>query len=160
MKHIELEKGLNAHIRKRRIIEAVLGVVFLVIGIVFTVLLEESKVVEEVGEGIFTYQYVTYYDNYVMGIVVGIMGFIPSVLFLLVDLLCSKVVTFQINRDMLTFYRGFIHTKLYVNGEEKGGISSGYYFEATLSDGSKVTVMRGKYTAHLVFSNGHPPIDV
>ena len=160
MKHIELEKKLNAHIRKRRIVEAVLGVVFLVIGITCNVLREESRVVEEIGEGIFTYQYVTYNNDFLWGIMVGIMGFIPSVLFLLVDLLCSKVVTFQINRDMLTFYRGLIHTKLYVNGEEKGGISSGYYFEATLSDGSKVTVMRGKYTAHLVFSNGHPPIDV
>ncbi len=160
MKHIELEKELKAHIRKRRIIEAIMGVIFLTIGITFNVLLEESKVIEKVGEGIFTYQYVTYNDNYAVGIVVGVMGFIPSVLFLFADLLCSKVVTFQINRDILTFYRGFIHTKLYVNGEEKGGIASGYYFEAPLSDGTKVTVMRGKYSAHLVFSNGHPPIDV
>ena len=60
MKHIELEKKLNAHIRKRRIVEAVLGVVFLVIGITCNVLREESRVVEEIGEGIFTYQYVTY----------------------------------------------------------------------------------------------------
>ena len=109
MKHIELEKELNAHIRKRRIVEAVLGVVFLIIGVTFHVLREESRVVEIIGEGIFTYQYVTYNNDFLWGIVVGIMGFIPSVLFLFADLLCSKVVTFQINRDILTFYRGFIH---------------------------------------------------
>ena len=160
MKHIELEKELNAHIRKRRIVEAVLSVVFLVIGVTFNVLREESRVVETIGEGLFTYQYVTYNNDFLWGIIVGILGFFPSVLFLFADLLCSKVVTFQINRDILTFYRGFIHTKLYVNGEERGGVVSGYHFEATLSDGSKVTVMRGKYSAHLVFSNGHPPIDV
>ena len=160
MKHIELEKELNAHIRKRRIVEAVLGVVFLVIGITCNVLREESRVVEEIGEGIFTYQYVTYNNDFLWGIMVGIMGFIPSVLFLIADILCSKVISFRINRDVLTYYRGFVHTKLYVNGEEKGSIAYGYYFEAPLSDGTKVTVMRGKWSAHLVFSNGHSPIDV
>ena len=160
MKHIELEKELNAHIRKRRIVEAVLGVVFLVIGITCNVLREESRVVEEIGEGIFTYQYVTYNNDFLWGIMVGIMGFIPSVLFLIADILCSKVISFRINRDVLTYYRGFVHTKLYVNGEEKGSIAYGYYFEAPLSDGTKVTVMRGKWSSHLVFSNGHTPIDV
>lgn len=160
MKPMELENELKTRIRNRRIVEAVLGVVFLVIGITCNVLREESRVVETIGEGIFTYRSVTYNNDFLWGIMIGIMGSIPSVLFLFADILCSKVVTFQIDRDILTFYRGFIHTKLYVNGEERGSIAYGYYFEAPLSDGTKVTVMRGKWSAHLVFSNGHPPIDV
>ena len=160
MKHMELENELKTRIRNRRIVEAVLSVVFLVIAVTFTALRDESKVVEEIGLGIVSYQSVTYNNDYLWGILVGVLGLIPSVLFLLADLLCSKVVTFKVNRDYITFYRGLVHTKLYVNGAEKGSIAYGYYFEAPLSDGTKVTVMRGKWSAHCVFSNGHPPIDV
>lgn len=160
MKHMELENELKTRIKNRRIVEAVLGVVFLVIGITCNVLREESRVVETIGDGIFTYQSVTYNNDFLWGNMIGIMGFIPSVLFLFADILCSTVVTFKVDCDFITFYRGLVHTKLYVNGEEKGRMAYGYYFEAPLSDGTKVTVMRGKGSAHCVFSNGHPPIDV
>ena len=79
---------------------------------------------------------------------------------MITDCLCSKVTTVPINRDYLTYYKGFLHTKLFVNGEEKGSVAYGCYLEAPLSDGSKVTVLRGKWSAHLLFSNGHPPVDV
>ena len=160
MKHTELENELNIRIRNRRIVESVLSVIFLVIAVTFTALREESKVVEEIGLGIFSYQTVTYNNDFLWGILIGVSGLIPSVMYLIADFLCSKVVTLRVNRDFITFYRGLIHTKLYVNGAEKGSIAHGYYFEAPLSDGTKVTVMRGKWSAHFVFSNGHPPIDV
>ena len=50
--------------------------------------------------------------------------------------------------------------RLYINGELQENISYGYYMEATLSDGTKVNVALGKWSAHFTFSNGHPPLDV
>jgi len=160
MKHIELENELRARIRKRRTIEAILSIIFWIIVIVFTVLYEQSKIVEEIGWGMFKYQSVSYNHNFLWGILVGALGFIPSIIFLIGDFVFSKLVTFEINGDYLTFYRGVAHTKLYVNGECKDGRSLGYYLEATLTDGTKVNVALGKWSAHLTFSNGHPPIDV
>ena len=50
---------------------------------------------------------------------------------------------------------------LYINGEYKDGLLLfGYHLEATLSDGTKVNVAIGKWSAHMTFSNGHPPIDL
>ena len=75
MKHIELENGLKSRIRKLRIVETILSIVFLVIAVTFTALRDESKVVEEIGYGIFTYQSVTYNNDYLWGILVGVLGF-------------------------------------------------------------------------------------
>ena len=53
MKHLELEKELTARIRKRRLIEGGVTVFLFVMGIVFAVLYENSKVYEKglLGEG-------------------------------------------------------------------------------------------------------------
>lgn len=160
MKHLELEKRLKAHIRKRRIIEAALSAVFLIILIVFAVLYEQSKTVEEIAWGPITNQSVTYNKDFLWGIMVGVLGYIPFVIFLIADFIFPKIVTFEINSDYITFYRGLIHTNLYINGELNDSITFGYYLEATLSDRTKVNVALGKWSAHFTFTNGHPPIDV
>jgi len=160
MKHLELEKRLKAHIRKRRIIEAALSAVFLIILIVFAVLYEQSKTVEEIAWGPITHQSVTYNKDFLWGIMVGVLGYIPFVIFLIADFIFPKIVTFEINDDYITFYRGLIHTNLYINGELNDSITFGYYLEATLSDRTKVNVALGKWSAHFTFTNGHPPIDV
>ena len=161
MKHIELENALKKRIKKRRRIAGVLSIIFLIIVVVFGVLYEESKVVEEIGFGSIKYQSVTYNYNFLWGILVGWLGFIPSIVFLIEDFLFSKLVTIEVQGDYITFYRGIIHRNLYVNGEYRDGLSLfSYYLETSLSDGTKVTVALGRWSAHLTFSNGHAPIDV
>jgi len=161
MKHIELENELKAFIRKRRIIESILGVVFLIIAIGFSVAREQSKNIEEIGWGPFRYQSVTYNENFQWGIMVGVFGVVIFATLLIADLIYSKVITVEVNGDYITLYRGSIHTNLYVNGEFKDGIVIiGYYLAATLSDNTKVNVALGRWTAHMSFANGHPPIDV
>jgi len=160
MNYIELEKKLTAQIKKNRIIEIILSVLFLIILIVFWVLFEQSRVVEDIGWGPIKYQSVTYNHNFSWGILVGAVGFIPSIIVFIADLLFTKLVSFEISCDYITFYRGLIHTNLYINGELKDSIVYGYYMEATLSDRTNVNVALGKWSAHFTFSNGHQSIDI
>ena len=160
MKHIELENQLKVRIRKRRMIEALLTLAFLTVVIVSAVLFGQSKGVEEISYGSIKHQSVTYNYDFMWGILIGVLGFTFSIIFWICDLVFSKVVTFEINGDFVTLYRGITHVNLYVNGQQKDCISTGYYLEAPLSDGTKVNVALGKWSAHITFSNGHPPIDV
>lgn len=160
MKHLELEQELRAHIRKRRIIEATLSVAFLAITILFAVLYAQSAVVEEISWGPIKHQTVTYNHNYSWGVLVGILGLTPSLVFWVADGLFSRLVTFEVSGDFVTFYRGIVHTNLYVNGVLNDSVSYRHYLEAPLSDGSKVNVALGKWSAHFTFSNGHPSMDV
>ena len=160
MKHTELENELKKRIRKRRIGSAVLSIVFLTIIIVFGVLYAQSKVVEEIGFGPIKHQSVTYNRNFTWGILVGVLGLTFSGIFLIADCIFSQAITFETGGDYITFYRGFVHTNLYVNGEERDNISFGYHLEAKLSDGTKVNVALGKWSAHFTFSNGRSPIDI
>ena len=160
MKHIVQEKELKARIRKRRIIEAVLCVVFLIIVVGFSVAREQSKVVEEIVWGPIKHQSVTYNENLQLGIIIGVQGLIICAICLVGDFVFSKVVTVEVNQDYITFYRGSLHTNLYVNGEYKDGAVLGYYLEALLSDGSKVSVALGRWKAHMTFGNGHSSIDL
>lgn len=161
MKYIALENALRSRMRKRRIIEVILCAVFLIIAVVFKTLYDQSKVVEEIGWGPFAYQSVTYNNDFLWGIMLGLLGFILSIIFLITDFVFSKLATMEVSGDYITFYRGLAHINLYVNGEYKDGLSLfGYYLEASLSDGTKVNVALGKWSAHLTFSNGHQPIDI
>ena len=161
MKHIALEAKLRKRIKKRRIIEAVLSVVFFVILIAFIILYEQSRVVEEVGWGPIKYQNVSYNYVFSWGILVGALGFVPAIISLVCDFVFGKLATFEVNGDFITFYRGFLHNNLYINGELKDSLTLfGYYLEAPLSDGTKVNVALGKWSAHMTFSNGHAPIEV
>lgn len=160
MKNTEIVKELRRHIAIRRIIVAALCVIFLVTFITFCILREQSKVVEEIGWGPIKHQLVTYNDNLSFGILVGVLGFVISIIFLLADFIFSRLEVFEIGEDSLAFYRGILHTNIYVNGELGSSIILGYHLEAVLSDGSIVNAALGKWSAHLTFTNGHPPIDV
>lgn len=160
MNHTQLEQQLNLRMRKRVFIEAALSAAFLGITILFAVLYAQSAVVSEVSIGPIKHQSVTYNYNFSYGILVGVLGLIPSLIFWAVDVLFSRLVTFGVGSDFVTFYRGILHTNLYVNGVQKDSASYRHYLEATLSDGSKVNVALGKWSAHITFSNGHPPMDV
>lgn len=160
MKHVKLETELKARIRKRRIWVAVWSIIFLMVIIAFSILYAQSKVVEEIGFGPIKRQSVTYNRDFTWGILVGALGLTVFAICLIADFVFSQVITFEINGDYITFYRGFLHTNLYVNGEEHDSISYGYYLEATLSDRTKVNVALGKWSAHFTFSNGHVPMDI
>ncbi len=161
MRHIELEQELRKRIKKRRIIEAMISLGFFIISIVFMIAYEQSKVVEELDWGFIKHQSVTYNYNWAWGILIGWLGFTPAMIALCVDLIYSKVATIEVNNDYITLYRGTAHINVYVNGEYKNGLFLfGYYLDAPLSDGTKVNVALGKWSAHLTFSNGHPPVDI
>jgi hypothetical protein len=160
MDHLKLESELRSRIKRRRIAEAVIASVFFAVAIVFLILREQSKIIEEVAIGPLKHTYVTYNDDFSWGILVGMMVFIPALIYLIGDCVFSKVITFNVNNDYITFYRGTLYTNLYVNGEYRDGIIYGYYLEADLSDGTRVNVAVGKWSAHVTFSNGYPPIDI
>ena len=162
MKYTELSTELNDRIRKRRIGGIIIGVIFLMILIVFNILYGQSKVVEEISVGSIERHSITYNGNFMWGILIGGFGLIYSVIFLIVDFVFSQVVAFDIDGDHITFYRGCVHTDLYVNGEKCDRLSFGFRnrMEATLSDGTKMNVALGKYSAHFMFSNNHPSMDI
>ena len=160
MNHLILEAKLRNHVRKRRIIETIICVVFFMIAVFFTIAYEQSKVIEEVDYFFGKHQSVSYNKNLLWGIFVGWVPFIPLFILLIVDFVFTKIVTVEVRENYVTFYRGLLHTQLYVNGEYKDGISFGYYLESSLPDGTKVNVALGKWSAHITFSNGYPPIDV
>ena len=160
MGHIELENKLKKRIKIRRITEAVLCVVFLIIAIVFTVLRDGSRTVEVIGKPPFVYESVSYNNSYVSGMVVGYLGLMWCIIFLIIDLLFVKLETVEVGRDHITFYKGVLRPSLYVNGSNDGLSWGGYYLEIPLSDGTRATASLGKWSVHLTFSNGHPPIDL
>lgn len=162
MDHISLENELRRRIKKRRLIEACVSAAFLIIAIAFMIAYEQSKVVKEIDMSIFgKYQSVTYNTNFVSGIAFGWIGCIYTIIFVIADLIHCKLETIEVGSDYVTFYRGIRHVNLYVNGEFKDGISwSSYHLEAPLSDGTKVFVALGRWTAHLTFSNGRQAIDL
>jgi amino acid transporter len=160
MKHITLENELKNRIKKRRIIIASVCALFFLIAIIFMIAYDGSREIKEIGEGIISYRTVTYNHDFAWGILIGWLLFSPLIVILIADLIFSKTVTVKVGEDHITFYRGLAHTSLYVNGEYKDGLSYGYHLEAPLSDGTKVYVALGKWSAHLTFSNGHPPIDI
>lgn len=161
MKHLELEKELTRRMKKRRVIGLAVCAVLLTIAIVFTVLYEQSKVVHEVGFGPIKHQSVTYNTDLLWGLMISWVPLIPLVIVVICDYLFVKFHTVQVGDDYITLHRGFSSIALYINGEERDSIIlNGYHLEAALSDGSKVHVALGKWSAYLTFTNGHPPIDL
>ena len=160
MQYTELEKKLKKRVRIQRLVKAVLSVVFFAITMIFYVLYENSKVVEDIGLELISYQEITYNTNYLFGVMVGLLGLIPSAWFLLMDFLITKIVSVKVGHDVITFYRGAFGSTLYINGEQKDSKRYARYLEGILSDGTHVTVMvRGTRKGRFIFSNGHPPIE-
>ena len=160
MRYTELEKELKKRVRIQRIVKAVLSVVFFVITMIFYALYENSKVIEDIGLELISYQEITYNNDYLFGIMAGLLGLIPSAWFLLIDFLITKIVSVKAGRDVITLYRGAFGSTLYINGEQKDSKGYARYLEGFLSDGTHVTVMvRGTRKGRFIFSNGHSPIE-
>ena len=156
MKHLELEKELTAKIRRRRLIEIGITAVWLFMGIVFAALYENSKVYEE---SFFGGLAVTESNMALYWLMAGsFMAAAFCAIVLFVDFMNSKFRTVEYHGGYITFYRGMLQCYLYFNGELKAS-GAGYYLEANLTAGTKVTVSIGRWSAHMTFSNGHRPID-
>jgi hypothetical protein len=155
MNHLELEKELTAKIRKRRLLEGGVTVFLFVMGIVFAILYDNSKAYEEGllgGLGVVDSNMALYWLMAGCFMAAAVCAIIP-----IIDLLYSKFETFEACGGYITLYRGMLKNYLYFNGELKAA-SAGYYLEAKLPGGTKVTVSFGRWSAHISFSNGRSPI--
>ena len=141
-KEIELfEKSLSKKINKRRIIEGVISVVFLITALVFSLLRESTKEVIIHGEGYLSWTETNYNNNYL-------------------------IETIKKNGHFITVYRGMKESALYINSQEKEKLtflSFSNVIETKLPDGVKVVVSfyRGAlFLAHVSFSDNNPSIDI
>lgn len=160
------EKRLSNHATKRRVITAALMIVFLVIGIVFWSLREASREVIVHGEGWFSYETVTYNNDYAVEIVIGFVTAMLIGCFLFTDLLCCRFRSVEANGHYVTVYKGMIKCSVYINGEEKDAIGIGSFtnvIDTKLPDGTKISVAfsRGAFMiAHISFSDNNPSVDL
>ncbi len=161
MNHIELESRLRQRIKIRRLSLGIATAVFLAVFLIFFIAYYLSGEVTVTGWGPFEYRSVEYNDSYLWGVLLGLVVFINSIILFIIDLVSSKFKTVEISGEYITFYRGLIHVSLYINGERADSLSFfNYYLEASLKNGIKVNVAVGKWSAHMSFTNGYPPIDL
>lgn len=162
----KLEKRLSKNILIRRLIIALLCFVFFVIGIVFSSLREASKEVIVHGEGIFSYETVTYDNGYAVGIIIGFLAATILGCILFTDLAFCRFRTTEANGYYVTVHRGMNRCEVYVNGELKdmiGMFSFTSVIDTRLPDGTKLTVSfsRGAFMiAHVSFSDNNPSVDL
>ncbi len=155
---LKTEEKLRKRMKIRRIITGALIISFLILLVVFWLLYRNSRTVEVIDYGFIDKEKVSYNTDYIFGIAFAFCAFMASVGTLISDLIFSRLVTVEMNSSYITYYRGIIHTQLYINGEYRDGLSFDRYFrsylEGTLPDLTKVTVSLGKWYAHMSFSNG------
>ncbi len=161
-----LERELSRRLRTRRIVTGILHIVFLILGVMFTVMREATKEVVVIGEGIFSYDYVTYNDNYVIGIVPCLLIATAAGCILFTDVIFSRYRTIEVNGHSITVYRGMHRCLVYVDGEETdciGPFSMTHVVDGRLPEGTKFSVSfsRGALLlAHISFSDDNLPIDL
>jgi hypothetical protein len=162
----DFEKRLSNHAIRRRVITAAFMIIFLIIGIVFWSQREASREVIVHGEGLLSYETVTYNNDYAVGIVIGFVTAMLIGCFLFTDLLCCRFRTAEANGHYITVYRGMMKCSVYINGEEKDSIGMGSFtnvIDTRMPDGTKISVAfsRGAFMiAHISFSDNNPPIDL
>ena len=165
-KQEELEHTLSKMNLIRRLIEGGALILFSAIAILFYALREASKEVKIIGSGFFTYESVIYNEDYLIGIIIGVIGLSFAVAFLISDLLLCRYSTAHVGSNDITVYRGMTKCVVYINGEEKaklGLFSLSSVVEIKLDDGIKLIVsfVRGIFTiAHLSFSDNTPSIEL
>ncbi len=152
---LKKEEELKKRAKKIRIIMGVIIAVFFIVFIVFSVLYNGSRTVEIVDYGFLEREEVSYNEAYNIGSIFCFFVFMLTSLYLIMDLIYSRLTTVEMNGNYVTYYKGLVHNKLYINGEYKDGFAGvGYYLEATLPDMTRVTVSIGRNSAHMSFSNG------
>lgn len=162
----KLEKDLSAYLFKRRVISATVLCFSLILGIVFSLVREFTKEVVVHGEGFFSYETVTYYDYYVIGIVIGFLTATVLGCVLFTDLIFCRFQTTTANNYFITVYRGMNKCSVYIDGEEKdslGMLSFSNVIDTKLPDGTKICVSfsRGAFMiAHISYFDHNLSIDL
>ena len=162
----KLENDLSHYLRKRRIIFGILFMAFLIMGIVFSSIREATKEVVVLGEGIFSYEIVTYNDYYVIGILIGFLTATVIGCILFSDFMFCRFQTVEVNTHYITVYKGMNKCSVYINGEEKDNIglfSFTNVVDTKLPDGTKISVAFSRSAfmiAHISFSDNNSPIDL
>ena len=145
---------------------AILFVAFLIIGIIFASIREATKEIVVHGGGIFSYETITYNENYAIGIVIGFLTASIIGCILLSDFIFCRFKTTVANNHSITVYKGMSSCSVYVNGEEKGRIgmlSLTNVVDTSLPDGTKISVAFSRSAfliAHISFSDNNPSIDL
>ncbi len=147
----------------RRVAYALCGAVFLVVGIVFSVLYAESREVENLGGFIVSYQTVTYNNNYIPGIVIGWTLFAAIAVSLACDFLFCGVLEGQSGNISVAVYRGLFGVQLYLNGKLADSIIVPvlYTYLEGCAGGVRVTASKEWFSSyHVTFSDGRTPVDI
>lgn len=115
-----LEKELKKRLIIERAIFGVIALAFLAMGISCHALREASREVITHQIGSHTYETVSYNNDYVFGIALGLAGAIGSSAMLFVDFIVCHYKTIEVKDCYITVFRSMGKTAVYVNGEEKG----------------------------------------
>lgn len=146
----------------RRVIEALIFVVLLVVTLIFTYLYQESRTVRLIGDFIFQYEEVEYNSNYaICAALFGISAFCAFMTFL-VDIIGCRVLVTESKGDQIIITINPFGYKLYINENLNDAFIWGRTFlEGTLSDGVKMVASAQFFQSfHLTFSDNRDSIDL
>ncbi len=164
---LALEKELKKRLIIERVIECVIVVLFLTLGISCYALREASREVITHQIGSYTYETVSYNDDYIFGIALGLGGGIGLAAVPILDFILCGFKTVTHKEGYITIFRSMGRSSVYVNGEEKGRL--GFFgweiptVEIWLPNKVKVivTFSRGWMSmAQITFSDNTPSIEV
>ena len=164
---LALEKELKKRLIIERIIECAVVVLFLALGISCYALREASREVITHQIGGYTYETVSYNDDYVFGIALGFCGGISLAAVPFLDFILCGFKTVTHKGGYITVFRSMGRSSVYVNGEEKGRL--GFFgweiptVEVWLPNRVKaiITFSRGWMSmAQIAFSDNTPSIEV
>ena len=162
-----LEKELKKRLIIERAIFGVIALAFLAMGISFHALREASREVITHQIGSYTYETVSYNNDYVIGIALGIGGGIGMMGSLVIHFLMCHYETVRYKEYYITVLRTMGRSSVYVDGEEKGRL--GFFgweiptVEVWLPNRVKaiITFSRGWMSmAQITFSDNTPSIEV
>ncbi|MFA6796743.1 MAG: hypothetical protein WCR63_04165 [Bacilli bacterium] len=147
-----------------RCLWGILTIVSIGVGITFTILYENSKIVTETDYGILGIITTTTYNyDFIIGIVLGWALAFWCALIFVISFSLFKTKRVSVGNDDIVLYGGFIKCEMYINDTFQDMIATRFnkgYLEGKLSDGSKVTGSVSWHGYHLSFSNGHEAIDL
>ncbi len=155
-----LEAGLRKRVLRFRLIIGAIALALLISSLVLFAIREETKEIISTDYPWGGAAEVKY-DLDIDFAAKLLMGFFFIVLVLFgFSFIYGRVDTADVGGSRITLYRGMASLELYVDGELADCL--GYFLEGKLVDGSSVTVSvsRNAFSAHMSFSNGHPPIDL
>ncbi len=158
-----LEQKIMYKIRRCRILlGSVVGILF-VFFIVFLGLYYDSYQLETIGSGFLAIEKESYNHAYAIISVLCLFASFWAGAFWLGSFACRCVST-KCNADTILVHRGLFSNHLYINemeADQMVPLSFKYFMEGALSDGTKITVVLGRWwSVHISYSNGQPSLEL